>query len=192
MVTDPFPPDLGLEMGKVGADIVTVSHGSRNHSFVSGVTNAPRVVSGPGEYEVADVLIAGVATATEPGRGPTNTAYVLRFDDLSVCHLGDVNNKLTDKQVEALGSIDVLLLPVGGGGALGPTRAAEVAAQLEPALIVPMHYRVDGAIQPTLESVDAFCREVGKKEWAAEPKLTVTRSSLSSDVRIVILEHRRI
>src|SRR5579871_2653252 len=89
VVTDPFPPTLGISMGKPSADIVTVSHPSPNHSYVAGVGNNPRVVRGPGEYEVADVLIAGVATGALPERGVTNTAYVVRFDDLAICHLGD-------------------------------------------------------------------------------------------------------
>lgn len=179
-------------MGKPGADIVTVSHRTPNHAFTEGVANGPRVIEGPGEYEVADVLIAGIATSTGAGNHASNTAYVLRFDDLAVCHLGDVQAKLTDKQVEELGSIDVLLVPVGGGKALGPSSAAEVVSQLEPSLIVPMHYRLEGGPVDGLEPVDLFCREMGSKEWVAEPKLVVTRGSLPQAVRVVVLENRRV
>ena len=112
MVTDPYTPESGLNMGKVTADIVTVSHQSPNHSNVSGVGHEPRVVSGPGEYEVAGVLIGGIATAEEPGKGPRNTAYVMRVEDISICHLGDIAGKLTNQQIEALGGVDVLLVPV--------------------------------------------------------------------------------
>jgi L-ascorbate metabolism protein UlaG (beta-lactamase superfamily) len=192
VVTDPYPPALGISMGKPQANIVTVSHGSVNHSFTSGVGGDPRVIGGPGEYEVQDLLIAGVATARQPGKGPLNTAYVFRFDDLIVCHLGDINNKLGDAEVEAIGSIDALLVPVGGGGALGPSEAAEVIAQLAPSIVVPMHYKLDGEAVDGLEPVDHFCREVGLKEIAREPKLTVTRSSLPSEVRVVVLENRRV
>lgn len=189
MVTDPFPPVSGASMGKVNAQIVTVSHGDPNHAFVSGVEGEPRTVEGPGEYEVADVLIAGVATATEPGAGATNTAYVLRFDDLAVCHLGGLSNKLSDKQVEELGNIDVLLVPVGGGGALGPVEAAEVVSQLDPSLVVPMHFGVDGT-GGSLEPVDLFCREMGSKEFTPEQKLTVTKSSLPAETRVVVLQSK--
>jgi L-ascorbate metabolism protein UlaG (beta-lactamase superfamily) len=178
-------------MGRVSADIVTVSHPSPNHSFVEAVGGDPRVVDGPGEYEIADVLIAGVATAEQPNKGSINTAYVVRFEDLAICHLGDLNSKLTDKQVEELGSIDVLLVPVGAGGALGPSQAAEVVAQLEPSLVVPMHYRLNGGKPAGLESVDPFAREMGLKEFTPEPKLSVTRSSLASEVRVVVLENKR-
>jgi L-ascorbate metabolism protein UlaG (beta-lactamase superfamily) len=192
VVTDPYPPAASFAMGKVAADVVTVSHRSPNHSFTEGVGNDPRVVNGPGEYEIADVLIHGVATATEPRNGALNTAYVLRFDDLIVCHLGDVREKLSDKQVEEIGSIDVLLVPVGGGRALTPARAAEVVHQLGPTIVIPMHYRLTGGPVPELDPVDLFCREMGSKEWTQEPKLTVTRSSLPAETRLVVLENKRV
>lgn len=192
VVTDPYPPALGISMGKPQANIVTVSHGSANHAFLDGVGGDPRVISGPGEYEVQDILIAGVATASEPGTGPVNTAYVFRFDDLIVCHLGDINTKLNDAEVEAIGNINVLLIPVGGGGALGPTQAAEAINQLAPSIVVPMHYRLDGGTVDGLEPVEHFCREVGLKEIVPEPKLSATKNSLPSEVRVVVLENRRV
>ncbi len=179
-------------MGKPSANIVTMSHGSPNHSFVQGVSGDPRIVNGPGEYEVADVLIAGIATSMAPRVGPTNTAYVFRVDDLIVCHLGDLRELLTDAQIEEIGNIDILLLPVGGGGALGPAQAAPVISQLEPSVVVPMHYRVDGVQVDGLEPVDTFCKEVGLKEFVAEPKLTVTKSSLPHELKIVVLENKRV
>jgi L-ascorbate metabolism protein UlaG (beta-lactamase superfamily) len=192
VVTDPHPPEIGAPMGKPSADIVTTSHGGPNHSYVQGVAGEPRIVSGPGEYEVANVLIAGVATSMEPRVGPTNTAYVFRLDDLIVCHLGDLREPLTDQQVEDLGNIDVLLVPVGGGGALNAAQAAPVIAQLTPLLVIPMHYRVDGVKIDGLETVEPFCKEVGLKEYVPEPKLTVTKGSLSHEMRIVVLENKRV
>ena len=99
---------------------------------------------------------------------------------------------MTDQQIEDIGSIDVLLLPVGGGGALNPSEAAEVVTQLEPAIVIPMHYRLDGAAVEGLLPLDNFCREMGSKDLTPEPKLSVTRSSLPSEVRIVVLENRRV
>ncbi|MBV9278964.1 MAG: MBL fold metallo-hydrolase [Chloroflexi bacterium] len=192
VVTDPYPPQIGFSMGKVSANIVTVSHESPNHSFVGGVQGNPRVVAGPGEYEIADVLIAGVATAQEPRKGALNTAYVLRFDDLAACHLGDLRSKLANQQLEELGDIDVLFIPVGGGNALDPTAAAEVVSQIDPRIVVPMHYHMDGGRVEGLESVEGFVREMGSKDIVPEPKLSVTRSSLPPEVRVVVLENRRV
>lgn len=192
IVTDPHPPTPFPSMGKPAADIVTISHKNPNHDYAGGVAGNPRLVTGPGEYEVADVLIAGVATAMQPHHGPLNTAYVFRLDDLTICHLGDIRTKLTDKQVEDIGNINVLLVPVGGGGALGPAEAAEVIAQLDPAIVVPMHYRLDGAAVEGLEPVDLFCREIGLKEYVPESKLTIAKGSLPTEVRVVVLESRRV
>jgi L-ascorbate metabolism protein UlaG (beta-lactamase superfamily) len=178
-------------MGKVEADIVTVSREDPDHSYVEGVGGTARRVQGPGEYEVADILIAGVATAAEAMTGPTNTAYVLRFDDLAVCHLGGLRSKLDAKQIEEIGSVDVLLVPVGGNGFVAPAAAAEVVHQLEPRVVIPMEYRVDGQ-GSDLEPVDHFVREMGSKEFTTEPKLTVTRSSLPAELRVVVLESRRV
>lgn len=192
IVTDPFPPDMGLSMGKVSATIVTVSHGSPNHSFTEGVADSPRVVSGPGEYEIADVLIAGVATSMEAGTGPTNTAFVFRFEDLAVCHLGDIQQRLTDKQLEELGNVDVLLVPAGGGKAVGPTEASLIVAQLEPSLVVPMHYKLPGVNVNGLEPVEIFCREMGTKDVVPEQKVSVSRGSLGQETRVTVLEPRRV
>ncbi len=188
VVTDPFPPDIGLDMGQVSADIVTVSHASPNHCYIRGVTGGPRVVDGPGEYEIAEVLIAGVATESAPAKGPVNTAYVIRVDDLAVCHLGDLAARLTDSQVEGIGDIDVLMIPVGGDGTLPPTVAAEVVAQLDPGIVIPMHYNLGQLSAGNLAPVDHFIREMGSKEFVPEPKLSVTRSSVPSEVKVAVLQ----
>lgn len=187
-MTDPYSPEIGFSMGKVAADVVSASQRTPHHSFFQAVEGNPRKVEGPGEYEVADVLIAGIATETQPGKGPTNTAYVYRLDDLAVCHLGNLQQKLTDKQVEEIGSIDVLMVPVGGRDSLGPTEAADVVSQLEPSVVIPMHYRLGGDAGDGLEPVQAFFREMGKKDVVPEAKLSVTRGSSGSEVRLVLLE----
>lgn len=190
VVTDPFPPEMGLAMDEVSADIVTVSHESPNHCHVSSVGGMPRVVRGPGEYEIKDVLIAGVATEQTPDQGPLNTAYVFRIDDVVVCHLGDAASPLTDAQIEGIGDVDVLLLPVGGSDVLDPSGAAQVVKQLEPGYVVPMHYAIDGATTSGYAPVEQFCREMGTKEFQPEAKLTVTRGSTPQVARVVVLQSR--
>ncbi len=190
VVTDPYPPGKGPGMGKLQANIITASTSAPERSFVSGVDGVPRVIQGPGEYEVAGVLIHGVATHREPGTGPTNTAYVLRMDDLVVCHLGSVSGKLTNEQVEELGNVDIVMVPVGANGTLEPTTAAEVVAQLEPSLVIPMEFR-EGGVGDTLEPVEHFCREMGVTSVTPEPRVSVTKSSLPSDTRVVVLEPKK-
>lgn len=188
VVTDPYPPDIGFDMGQVNANIVTVSHASPNHCFTSGVAGEPRIVDGPGEYEISEVLIAGVATESVPTTGPVNTAYVIRLDDLAVCHLGDLSSRLSDSQLEGIGDIDVLMIPVGGESTLAPGVAAEVVAQLEPGIVIPMHYKLGQSSAENLAPVDHFIREMGSKEFVPEPKISVTRSSLPSEVKVAVLQ----
>ena len=171
IVTDPDVP------AAANADIVTASRrGASSEGQDQGQVN------GPGEYEIKDVLIAGMATESEPGTGPVNTAYLFRLDDLVLCHLGDLNKPLTDRQIETLGNIDILFVPVGGSG-LNPTEAAEAVTQLEPSMVVPMQMDGDGELSK-------FCRELGAKEFEVQPKLVVTRGTLPGEVRVVVLEER--
>jgi L-ascorbate metabolism protein UlaG (beta-lactamase superfamily) len=189
-MTDPYGRSLGLNLGRQTADIVTISHDSPNHAFVEAVAGEPRVVRGPGEYEIGGVMLTGVATAGERHDGAQNgrnTAYAIQIDEIVVCHLGDLGKTLTVAQIEALKDPDVLLVPVGGNCTIGPAEVAEVVSQLEPKVIVPMHYAVPG-VSVALEPIERFCREMGVQELRTQPKLSVTRGSLPDEATVVFLE----
>ena len=128
VITDPFPPDLGYSLGKATANIVTVSHQHPSHSYVQGIGGEPRIIKGPGEYEISGILIIGVATfhdAEGGGKRGKNTIYLMEVDGVSVCHLGDLGHVLTSEQVEEIGNVDVLLLPVGGVSTIDAALAAD-------------------------------------------------------------------
>src|SRR5579859_4501025 len=117
VVTDPYPPSLGLKLPRQEADMVTVSHPHPNHSHLPAVAKEAFVVEGPGEYEVSGITVVGVPTfhdsvsGAEHGR---NTVYLIEVDDVRVCHLGDLGHRLGDAELGALGRVDVALVPVGG------------------------------------------------------------------------------
>jgi L-ascorbate metabolism protein UlaG (beta-lactamase superfamily) len=191
IVTDPYPPDLGYSLGKLSAEIVTVSHQHPGHSYTRGVSGDPRLVRGPGEYEISGVLIIGVATFHDNDKGAKrgkNTVYLMDVDGVSVCHLGDLGHVLTADQVEQIEEADVLLLPVGGVSTISAAVAAEVVRQLEPKVVVPMHYRTD-ALNKGLSTVDGFLKEMGLKETTSQPKLTLTRTTLPLTTQVVVLEY---
>ncbi len=191
IVTDPYPPDLGYSLGKPSADIVTVSHPHPGHSYTRGVSGDPRLVRGPGEYEISDVLIIGVATFHDNDKGTKrgkNTVYLMDVDGVSVCHLGDLGHVLTADQVEQIEEADVLLLPVGGVSTINAAVAAEVVRQLEPKVVVPMHYRTE-ALNKGLATVDGFLKEMGQKEITSQPKLTLTRTTLPLITQVVVLDY---
>ncbi len=191
VITDPFPPDLGYSLGKPAADIVTVSHQHPSHSYIQGIDGEPREIKGPGEYEISGVLIIGVATFHDAERGSKkgkNTVYLMEVDGVSICHLGDLGHVLTSEQSEEIGDVDVLLLPVGGVSTIGAEMAAEVIRQLEPKVVIPMHYKTP-EINRELDSVDKFIKEMGIEQVETRPKLSITKSSLPPNTQVVLLSY---
>ena len=149
------------------------------------------MVTGPGEYEISGVLIIGIATFHDGEKGKKrgrNTVYVMEVDEVSVCHLGDLGHVLTIEQVEELDNVDVLLLPVGGVSTINAPMAAEVVRQLEPKVVVPMHYKTE-ALSWELEPVTRFLKEMGVKEVKSQPKLSLTKPSLPVTMQVYLLDY---
>ena len=191
VITDPYSPDLGYSLGKTTARIVTVSHPHPGHSYIQGIGGQPKVVSRPGEYEISGVLVIGIATFHDGEGGKKrgkNTAYLMEIDEISVCHLGDLGHVLTGEQVEEIDNVDVLLLPVGGVSTINASKAAEVVRQLEPKVVIPMHYKTP-ALSWELEPVDRFLKEIGAKQVDPLPKLSLTKSSLPASTQVFLLDY---
>src|SRR5262249_4557903 len=143
LITDPPAPATGYTLGRISADIVTVSHHHTGHDYTRAIGGNPRIVDGPGEYEIEQILISGVQTYHHSERDRLlgrNTAFLITMNDLHISRLGDPGGPLADQPQEALNGADVLFVPVGGGNSLNAEQAAEVISQLEPRIIVPMHY----------------------------------------------------
>ncbi len=194
IVIDPCAKSTGYAIGRPTADIVTVSHDHPGHSNVAAVAGTPRVVQGPGEFEIAGVLIKGIRTYHDKENGTRlgkNTAYVFELDDMRVCHLGDLGHVPTPAQVEELGSVDILLTPVGGSNTIGAASAAETVSLLEPKLVLPMHYQTPAA-RAKLDPLDRFLKEIGAPGAFDErqPKLSVTKSTLPHETKTQVLDYR--
>ncbi len=193
VVTDPYGKDIGLNLVRVRADIVTVSHDADDHNYVKGVKGDFQVLSGPGEYEVSSVFVTGLELrgdrkAKKEAATSRNTVFLFEFDDLTVCHLGDLNLVPTQAQVEeALGEVDVLLVPVGGGDTLNASQASEVVSLLEPHIVIPMHYHVPDCTLK-LDAVGKFLKEMGLDKVSPQESLKVSRSSLPDETQIMLLE----
>jgi len=191
IITDPYPPSLGYSLGNLTADIVTVSHQHQGHSYVQGIGGEPRLVSGPGEYEIGGTLIIGIATLHDAEEGKNrgkNTVYLMEVDEISVCHLGDLGHVLTAEQVEEIDDVDVLLLPVGGISTIDAALAAKVVRQLEPKAVIPMHYKTE-ALNRELEPVGKFLKEIGVEQINPQPKLSITKSSLPDSTQVFLLDY---
>ncbi|MBI4212793.1 MAG: MBL fold metallo-hydrolase [Chloroflexi bacterium] len=190
VLTDPYSSSCGYTLGRVSADVVTISNSHPHHNAANQVGGSPVILDGPGEYEVKGVVTTGFRTDVPKRdmRALRNTAFIFEVDDVTVCHLGDVNNLLTAEQIELSKEVNVLLVPVGGHCTIAPAQAAEVIAQIEPKVIIPMHYATESS-KVDLESVDHFLREMGLTEIEAHQKITVTVSSLPVEPTVTVLQY---
>ncbi len=191
-VTDPYGKEIGLVLPRARADVVTVSHDAADHNYIKGVKSGFRALCGPGEYEVSGVFITGLELRGERKKKaadkPRNTVFLFEFEDLTVAHLGDLDHVPTQAQVEeALGQVDVLLIPVGGGESLNAAQASEVVSLLEPHIVIPMHYKVKG-LDLKLDPVSKFLKEMGLDEVETQDTLKVSRSGLPEETQVVLLE----
>jgi L-ascorbate metabolism protein UlaG (beta-lactamase superfamily) len=193
VVADPCPPSSGYSIGKPTANIVTVSHAHENHSYVKAVAGKPVLIERPGEYEIHGAFVTGIRTYHDEGKGAThgaNVSIVMEMEGVRVCHLGDLGHTPTPDQVEEMSGVGVLLVPVGGQTTIDGATAAEVVNLIEPAIVVPMHYRTEVS-KGDLAPLDRFLKEMGAKDLEPQPKLTVTRSSLPQETQVVLLDYRR-
>ena len=189
VVTDPFPPAIGLKLPRLDADLVTISHEHENHSYTQVMRDAYEI-RGPGEYEVAGVSVIGVPTFHDAQKGAKhglNTVYLIEIDDVRVCHLGDLGHALDDAEAEAISAPDVLLVPVGGHTSINAAQAAEIVRQLEPRFVVPMHYAIPG-LKLELDPLDRFLKEMAVAASEPQPKLSVSASSGEYETKVVVLE----
>jgi L-ascorbate metabolism protein UlaG (beta-lactamase superfamily) len=194
VVTDPYDhSSIGYDALKLKADIVTVSHDASGHNNTDAVKGTSHVITGPGEFEIGGVFITGVQTNGHGKKDDSelrNTLYVFDYDGITVAHLGDLDKVLTQNEVEALGTVNVALVPVGGGGGLNAAKAAEVISLLEPNIVIPMHYATPDA-KLSLDSLDKFLKEMGLSSTDNQPSLKVSKSGLPDETHVVVLDYQR-
>lgn len=198
VVTDPFDnKSIGYDSLRLKSDIVTVSHEAPGHNNTDAVKGVSHVIDGPGEFEIGGVFITGVQSENG-GSGkkktrestPRNTIYVFDYDGITVAHLGDLKQTPTQSEIESLGTVNVVLVPVGGGGGLNAAKAAEVISLIEPNLVIPMHYATP-ATKLSLDSLNKFIKEMGLSKPETQPSLKVTRSGLPNETHVVVLDYQK-
>jgi L-ascorbate metabolism protein UlaG (beta-lactamase superfamily) len=190
VVTDPFDHrEVGYQPLKLKADIVTVSTNTPGHNYLAGVKGA-HAITGPGEYEIGGVFITGVQTnghTKQTEDEPRNTLYVIDYNGLTVAHLGTINRVPSQTEVEALGTVHIVLVPVGGGGSLNAAKAAEVISLLEPNIVIPMYYATPQATVK-LDPLSKFLKEMGLKDVETMPSFKLTGiTGLPEETRVIAL-----
>ena len=191
VITDPYPSTVGLRPDNRPATVVTVSNTHPNHSNRLEVSGSPKVFDSPGEYEYSGVAARGVMTTLKEGQPQRerNVAYSIVMDNVNVCHLGDIVTPLATRQVEELKPVDVLLAPAGGGCTLELESILQIMQDLDPKIVIPMHYQTPGVTEP-LGSLDAFLQLMGVSEVQPRRSLTVTTGNLPPNMQVTILEPR--
>jgi L-ascorbate metabolism protein UlaG (beta-lactamase superfamily) len=193
---DPFK-GVGLPEPKAKADIVLCSHDHQDHNNTKPVSHENSVVmkAFTGTKQIDDVPIRGVATFHDDSQGSKrgrNSVYVVNFEDVAFCHLGDLGHGLSSSQVNEIGSTDVLFLPVGGFFTIGPEQAREVMESLKPRIAVPMHYRAPGMsimFRP-LKKVEDFLKPDDNVRRLDGPTFTVSKADFA-EKRVIIVPRLR-
>jgi L-ascorbate metabolism protein UlaG (beta-lactamase superfamily) len=198
VLCDPYDTSIGFDIGHPTAHIVTISHdhpGHNNAQVVRPVRDSVFVIDGPGEYEVKGVLITGVRTYHDSHQGATygvNTVYIMHLDDVVFCHLGDVAHELSQQQLEEIGNVDVLFVPVGGDKTADPSESTGLISQIEPRIVIPMHYAMNGqSLLRDLAPLEKFTHEIGLKDIQPQEKLSISASSLppeGSEMRVIVMQ----
>lgn len=190
VVTDPFDHKVtGYKPLRLKANIVTSSIDTPGHNHIDAVKGFSHHLSGPGEYEIGGVFITAVRPKSqkESDKETTNTLFVLDYGKVTVAHLGDIKQVPNQTDIEALGNVNIALVPVGGGGGLSAARAVEVVSILEPGIVIPMHYSTP-ATNLKLTPVSKFLKEMGVGNIESQPSLKITRAITPGETSVVVLD----
>lgn len=196
VVTDPYDDSmLGFKFPKVSADIVTVSHEHKDHNMTSAVSEVKHVFSGAGEYEAMGVSMISIPTFHDKFEGKergSNNVFVFEMDGLRIAHLGDLGHRLSEKQVDKIGEIDILFLPVGDFYTIGPDVAVDVMGDIDPFVTIPMHYKIDGMNEELFKELKDVKAFLGSAGLVAEslPRLSINKDTMGEDSRVVVLEKK--
>lgn len=199
VIIDPYSDEIGLKMPKLTAEIVVVSHSHFDHNNVAVVKGTPKreqpfLVEGPGEYEISGVGMIGISSFHDAVKGQErgkNTIFVLKMDGLTIVHLGDLGETISDDKAEEIGPVDVLFVPVGGEVTIGPKEAAAVVNKLEPRIVIPMHFLAPGltsSMAKGLRPVEEFLHEMGVSGVESVETLEVAAERLPEGTQVYLLK----
>lgn len=191
IVIDPFDNTTGLRVPKLQADIVLVSHDHYDHNNVKAVSGDYLTIDTPGEYDVKTSFIQGIPSFHDNSQGAergNNTIYTIKAEEIKLCHLGDLGQKeLSSEQLDKIGDVDILMIPIGGIYTINGEQAAKIIAQIEPKIIIPMHYQIP-KLKIKLDKIDKFLKGLNIKKLETLPKLSIRKKDISSEeVKIIVL-----
>jgi len=192
IVIDPFDESTGLKPPKLQADILLVTHDHSDHNNVKSVSGSGFVIKGPGEYDVKKAFVQGISGYHDNAQGTQRgsiTIYTIETEGIRLCHLSDLGQKeLTSDQLDKIGDIDILMIPIGGTYTIDAAEAVKIMAQIEPRIIIPMHYKIP-KLKIKLDGTDQFLKNLGIKKPESLPKLSIKKKDISEqEAKIIILQ----
>lgn len=187
---DPFDKAVGLRPPQGQADIVFVSHNHHDHNNAEALKGNPTVIDIPGEYSLKGINIVGIDSFHDVEEGKKlghNTIFILETEDLKVCHLGDLGCDLNQKQLSEIDGVDILMIPVGGKYTIDAKKAEEIIKKIEPAIIIPIHYKMSGSTITDIDDEKKFCSEMGNCPREKVSKLNIKKKDLEGKVMEIVL-----
>lgn len=196
LITDPYEPGAfggQLSYGKIEdkADIALVSHDHADHNDTGSLPGSPQVVKGTGSKPVKGISVKGISAYHDPSKGSergTNTIFSFAVDSIRICHLGDLGHVLSQKELAEVGSVDILLIPVGGLFTIDPKEATQVAEQIKPKVLIPMHFKTEKCAFP-IAPVDDFLKGKSNTRRSGKSEVSFSKETLPQQTEIVVLEH---
>ncbi len=189
VVVDPYGNETGLRFPRtLEANVVLVTHDEENANNLSAIAGEPKMVDMPGEFEVRGVFLFGVDAPLKrevKGKHVSNCVFRIESEGMHIAHLGALDRSLTDKELQELENIDILMVPVGGGSVLTPKLAAEVIAQIEPRVVIPMTYELPN-LKESLEPLNAFLKEMAGAKKEEMNKYKVSRKDLPEEDMLIV------
>jgi L-ascorbate metabolism protein UlaG (beta-lactamase superfamily) len=192
VITDPFDEKVGYPLPDEEADIVTVSHNHYDHNNVNALKGDFTLFESSGKHSVKGVDIVGISTFHDDAGGAkrgSNIVFIFNIDGIKICHLGDLGHMPNQKQLELIGAIDVLLIPVGGIYTLDYNQAAKVMNIIKPVVTIPMHYKTD-VLSFKLDGVDRFLSHTSQDGRVGKQEIELKKESLSLYSGVTVLEYK--
>lgn len=191
LAIDPFSKDIGLTPPRFRADIMLITHGHPAHANTQTIPGEPVIIDGPGEYEAKGVSVTGIPTFHDNQQGlkrGQNTVFVINAEGMTIAHLGDFGEAaIREETLDAIGDIDILMIPVGGAHTIGADAAAATIAKIEPRLVIPMHYHLPG-LKVKLAPVEDFLKSAGATSAERLEKFSARRKDLpETETRVIVL-----
>ena len=192
ILIDPFSKDIGLKPPRVKDDLILVTHNHYDHNNVEGAPPQAMVIAGPGEYEKQGIYVRGILSYHDKVEGKErglNTIYVIKSEDMVVCHMGDFGQaEFEGNQLDDIGDVDILMLPVGGKYTIDYKEAVETVGKIGPKIVIPMHYKIKD-LKIDIDGPDKFIKELGLTPEKVDKYKIAKKNLPAEEVKLILFQN---